>query len=192
MELNVFTEKIIEVLKSNNINYQYENVGHIQAISPNQGILYLTKDIIIKLCNNNCIVTISFFNDNHEYVIREMTIQVSNKSYGFKHCKMYRDELNKITVFEPLTKLTENNLKNIIDYINILIKYQNDINTLTNIWHKSLTRTTYKKMYNGFSTTHAKIISKYELLLLKERFNLIDNKFERIFIFNDDEIIELY
>lgn len=188
MELEKFVKQITDILEDNNIQYHYKNVGHIQPIEDNSAILYFTKDIMIFFNEYKCMVDISFCYTDEIVYLKEMTIQVDEEEYGYKHCKIFDRKTNKYHEFPLNTKLDEESLRYIQDYISILLRYVNDNEALHNIWKKSLTRTSYKEKYPVFHIDKTSYIDKEKYQSLEDRFGTWERLNERLFFFEDNEV----
>ena len=188
MELNFFVKSITDILKDNNIEYFYKNVGHIQVIEDNKAILYFTKDIMIFFDDHNCMIDIVFNYVDDIIYLKEMTIQIEGEDYGYKHCKIFDRKKNKYHEFPLNIKLDEDILRYIQDYLSICLRYANDNEALHNIWKKSLTRTTYKEKYPMFRVDKTTYIDKDKYLLIENRFGTWDRLNEKLFFFEDNEI----
>lgn len=188
MKLENFVKQITDILDDNNVQYHYKNVGHVQPIENDLAILYFTKDIMIFLNEYKCMVDISFCYTDETVYLKEMTIQVDEEEYGYKHCKIFDRKTNKYHEFPLNTKLDEESLRYIQDYISILLRYVNDEESLHNIWKKSLTRTSYKEKYPIFHIDKTLYIDKEKYQSLEDRFGTWERLNERLFFFEDNEV----
>lgn len=188
MNLDEFVKPIIDILEDNNIVYFYKNVGHIQPIEKDKAVLYFSKDIMIFLDDNNCMIDIMFSCVDGIYYLKEMTIQIEEEEYGYKHCKIFDREKNKYHEFQLNTILDENTLRYIQDYLAICIRYYKDREALHNIWKKSLTRTTYKEKYPMFHIDKTTYIDKERYQELEQKFGTWQRLNEMLFFFEDNQV----
>jgi len=188
MDLDEFVKPIIDILDDNNIDYFYKNVGHIKPIENDKAILYFSKDIMIFLDDNNCMIDIMFSLVDGTYYLKEMTIQVKDEEYGYKHCKIFDREKNKYREFSLNSLLNETNLRYVQDYIGVCIKYSNDKEALHNIWKKSFTRTNYKEKYPTFNIDKTTYINQKTYKDLENIFKMWDRLNERLFFFEDEQL----
>lgn len=188
MELENFIKGIEEILEDNCIKYFYINVGHVQIHFDDKSLLYFTKDLMIFFNEDNCVIDLQLSNIEGIYYIKEMTITLDDEDYGYRHCVLKHRNTNKIHEFKLNTPLTENELNDIIDYIINCIK-NSDLESLRDIWKKSLSRNEYKKKYQKFNIELATLIDNDKLEELEETFDCAETKNgEIIFFFKDDEI----
>lgn len=186
MDINEFILKICDFLNFNKILYNIKNVGHIikYNMDDNTYCTFDTKDIIIELCENKCFINIQFNLIDNIYYLKEMTISIVDKNYGYKHCKLYNKESPNLDHFKLNTELNETNLESLLNYLKGLLPYKNSYSMLEAIWAKSVTRSAYKKKYPLFTLDNIKLVNSDYIKGLIDKYDVFNVEYGQKFFYN--------
>lgn len=186
MKIQEFINKICDFLIFNKINYNIKDVGHIvkHNIEENMYCTYNTKDIIIDFCDNKCFIDIQFNLINDIYYLKEMTLSVIGKDYGYKHCKLFNKENPRLDHFKLNSELNEINLESLLNYLKGILIYKNSYTIIEAIWNKSITRSAYKKKYPIFTLDNIKIVDDNYIKKIIDMYDVFDVEYGKKFFYN--------